>query len=101
GLRRPAPPASSTGWSWRSWSHDGRLERRAGVAADHLGAEAGHLLTLRRELQQHQADPGPLVVAQALDDLVGGADEAAAQAPVGHAVLLHQDLRLELRARHE
>src|SRR5258708_3982890 len=87
-----AAPASSTGSSWRRWG----LGRSVRVAADHLGAEAGHLLALGRELQQHEADSGPLIGAEALDDLAGGADEPAAQAPVGDAVLLHRDPRLKL-----
>jgi hypothetical protein len=69
--------------------------------ADHVAAEAGHLLVLRRELKQQQVDPGLLVLPDALGDLRGRADEPGAQAAVGDAVLLERDVRFELRPLDE
>src|SRR6266567_3232067 len=114
--RRPPPPQPPPGAATPRRSHPpaqpppgAATPRRSrppvrpasGVAADHRLAEPGHFLTLRRELQQHQADAGLLVSPEPLDDLVRGADQSAAQPAVGDAVLLDRDARLKLRALDE
>jgi hypothetical protein len=62
------------------------------VPADHIGAESGHFLALRRELQQQQADACVCIGTDPVHDLVGRADQSAAQAAVRNAVLLKRDL---------
>ena len=69
-----------------------------GPAGDDLLAEAGHLLALRGELEQHQVDPGVLVGPDPIGELLGRTDQPGAQAAVGDAVLLQGHLRLQLRA---
>jgi hypothetical protein len=53
---------------------------RGPVRSDHIGAEPGHLLALRRELEQQQVDPSVGVGLDPVDDLRGRTDQAAAQA---------------------
>src|SRR5262249_21296855 len=67
------------------------LARLAAPGRYDIPAEPRHLRMLRGELEQHQADPGLLVGAEPGGDLLWRADQAAAQAPVGDAVLLHGD----------
>src|SRR6266702_1757647 len=71
--------------------------RRAGpVRADDARTEPGHLLALRRELEQQQVDAGVGVCRDPVYDLRGRPDQAAAQPAVRNAVLLERDLRLQL-----
>src|SRR5580704_10589109 len=79
----------------------GRGRRDGGflARADHGFGEALHFFQLRAELKQEQIGSGAFELANAVSNLLGGADEPGAQPAVRDGIILEGNALLELRVR--